>query len=252
MAPTLKIVREDCYQALVSYFMHQAVAQQRAGGLQQEGVNVLPLPETLLTQLKKTYPNAKIDREINTACDFIARLGQCLWYEASAGITGIDDYWFFLPSYAGTVDKVYWQKAGETTWVELYLQTQDELNVRNRNWETDTVGNTPQFYCFINKQRGHGSGHSIKLFPKPSTAGYVKITGTRLPDEVVDEEDIVPFEGSWYQLLIDYVLYHLVGDVNRLKKVGELINVLRMESEDRHISDQRRIVDLNYDAGWGR
>jgi len=241
MRRTIGVTRQEVWLGLQRFYFKD-----------EKGV---PLPpEEGFKKIEAIFPRKQVDEELNEGADFVCRHGHCLYFEAYSTIVNVLDYWFFLWDKCLEVQNVYWRDVGETDHIKLILRTQEDLDILYPNWETDTVGGSPTHYCHFKHQLGMGGGHSIKLYPKPDNLGTIELTGTRLPDEinadVTGENTYIALEGIWYQALVDYVIFHLTGDVNKLAKLTIWIESMRTESEHRNREERVVSTDLEHNSLW--
>ena len=225
----LKQVREECYLS---------IADKLSKDLEM-------VPEEMLPRLLKKYPPKRINKLINDGSEFVAREGRCLYFQ-SHGTVKVDKHWIKFPEYCLTVQSIYWNEDDvDEDEIRLIPKSQREIDEEyGGDWEASTDDEhteMPEFYVPIKKQRGIGSGHGFKLYPRPDVAGVVTIFGERLPDELTDDDDLIAFEGMWYIAVIEYVRHKLLGDITDIQKLAGTLHSM-MKEDDTRIPDMDEVV----------
>lgn len=216
---TLQQMRQDTYLAIANY-------------------KDLPLEE-ILASLKKRYPKPTINRWLNAGLDFVVRETRCLYKEQKGTVT-IGMYWIKLPSACIDVLEVWFKETGEDE-VQLTPRTQRQLNEEHDDWESstnDSDTDCPEEYMMLKEQAGTGSGHSIKIRPRPDIEGVIRVCFNCKAPVMTDSVDC-SLDDYWYQAVIDYALYKAVGNTKDIQELGVFIQSIIKEKDSKNTDIKR-------------
>ena len=235
MSNTLSSTREECYLSIAKYIKDKS-------------------PEEALEIVIKMYPPQLIDKRINNGQEWICRKAECLYGEAQGNVKACSPtkktYWIWLFEKVISLLAVYWNEEGKDE-VRLKPKFQKWLDEKYGDWETSSKTmhfNTPEFYCHIYQQYGAGTGHSIKLYPRPKIDGILKIYYTRLPNVVANNTDVISLEGVWYDALIDYVTYKTVGNAQDMQNLLLTLEDIKKELLTR-VDDSEEFIKIEKIGG---
>lgn len=209
----------------------------------------IALRERLSEPVAAAWTNAELDRYLNEGVREIAIRTECLADIADIAVS-IGVYLVNVPADVNRIHRAEWVSSiiaefsgSDRIYPLRYTQINNLDNLRGSGQETMT--GTPEIYSTW----GYPGSSTFKtvLYPRPQTAGTLRIHYYRLPAVASGEGDLLDIPNGWDHLVYDYAEFRA-----RLKDGDDAWQVAKSEFEGRldlFKNQFARLVDENDSIG---